>query len=141
MTRIQERHALTITNNLIVTDCAACGVVFAITEEFRASRQKDGKTFYCPNGHTLHYSESEAERLRKKLERTEQQLAWQRDMREGANRRADAAERKLRATKGVVTKMKKRAAAGICPCCNRHFVQLERHMANKHPDYAVEDPS
>jgi hypothetical protein len=34
--------------------------------------------------------------------------------------------------------MKKRAVAGVCPCCNRHFRELERHMASKHPKYASE---
>jgi hypothetical protein len=26
----------------------------------------------------------------------------------------------------------KRVNAGICPCCNRHFTDLERHMKSKH---------
>lgn len=30
--------------------------------------------------------------------------------------------------------IKKRVQGGACPCCNRHFVQLERHMATKHPE-------
>lgn len=141
MTRIQERHALTITDKLIVTDCAQCGVVFAITEEFRERRRADGKSLYCPNGHTLTYGKSEADKLREQLQERERRITFLRDMRAGADRRADAAERSLRATKGVVTKMKKRAAAGVCPCCNRHFAELERHMATKHPDYAEDGAS
>lgn len=27
-----------------------------------------------------------------------------------------------------------RIGAGICPCCNRTFSQLARHMQSKHPD-------
>jgi hypothetical protein len=26
-------------------------------------------------------------------------------------------------------------ANGVCPCCNRTFQNLARHMAGKHPDY------
>jgi hypothetical protein len=37
-------------------------------------------------------------------------------------------------------KARKRAAAALCPCCNRSFVQLRRHLASQHPDYKGEDP-
>lgn len=47
-----------------------------------------------------------------------------------AERRAHAA------TKGQLTKTRKRVAGGVCPCCNRSFVNLGRHMAGQHPDYA-----
>ena len=23
----------------------------------------------------------------------------------------------------------------VCPCCNRHFTDLQKHMASKHPGY------
>lgn len=32
---------------------------------------------------------------------------------------------------------KKRASAGVCPCCNRTVSQMARHMQAKHPDYNV----
>jgi hypothetical protein len=34
-----------------------------------------------------------------------------------------------------MTRIKKRVAAGVCPCCNRSFKDLARHMAGQHPDY------
>lgn len=39
-------------------------------------------------------------------------------------------------TKGVVTRTRNRIANGVCPCCDRSFTNLQRHMASKHPDYA-----
>lgn len=39
-----------------------------------------------------------------------------------------AAERELK-------KIQTRVKGGVCPCCNRSFVQLTRHMKTKHPDY------
>jgi hypothetical protein len=42
------------------------------------------------------------------------------------------------ATKGHLTRTKKRAASGVCPCCRRSFKQLRRHMQNKHPVYLAE---
>lgn len=44
----------------------------------------------------------------------------------------------MHAARGQVTRLKNRAAAGVCPCCNRTFHQLVRHMAAKHPDFAAE---
>lgn len=59
-----------------------------------------------------------------------------------ASRRADMAEdsrqhveNQLRATKGVVTKIKKRVSKGVCPCCNRSFENLKNHMESQHPEY------
>lgn len=51
----------------------------------------------------------------------------------------EAAQHQSRAFKGVVTKLKKRAANGVCPCCNRTFVDLARHMAGKHPTFLAEE--
>lgn len=41
--------------------------------------------------------------------------------------------------KGVATRLKNRAAHGVCPCCNRTFQQLARHMSAKHPDFKTAD--
>ena len=43
-----------------------CGVTYAIDNAFLQARQKDGKTFYCPNGCHRAYRETEADRERKK---------------------------------------------------------------------------
>ena len=37
--------------------------------------------------------------------------------------------------KGQVTRIKKRVANGVCPCCNRTFKDLAAHMSTQHPDY------
>lgn len=47
-------------------------------------------------------------------------------------------KRKCSAIKGVATRIKRRVSAGVCPCCNRTFQCLARHMATKHPDYQQE---
>jgi uncharacterized protein (UPF0212 family) len=44
-----------------------------------------------------------------------------------------------KATRTLKTQLKKvhvRVGHGVCPCCNRSFAQLRRHMAAKHPEYA-----
>lgn len=50
----------------------------------------------------------------------------------------EAAERRVSAAKGQVTKLKNRTAAGVCPCCTRSFENLKRHMATKHPAFTDE---
>lgn len=119
-------------------DCPACGVRFGVPTGYTANRRKDKRSFWCPNGHSMSYTESEADRLRRERDRLQQQLAlkddeirWQREIRE-------AAERSASARKGQITKLKKRAAAGVCPCCNRSFENLRRHMDSQHPGFAAE---
>jgi hypothetical protein len=118
---------------LETTDCAACGVLFAVDTEFLTRRRKDGKSFYCPNGHSLSYGKSEADKLREELkqktaayERATARAIFERDQRK-------ATERSLIATKGHVTRLRKHVQAGLCPYgCRRHFDDLERHIASKH---------
>jgi hypothetical protein len=64
------------------------------------------------------------------LQRARERAQAERDLREDT-------ERRLSAQKGATTRAKKRHAAAVCPCCNRSFVQLRRHMENKHPGYVA----
>lgn len=118
-------------------DCPECGIPFGVRKTFEDARRSDKRSFFCPNGHSLSYTESEADRLRKALETQKQQNARLADEAREANQRAEDARRATAAQKGVVTRLKNRAAAGVCPCCNRTFVNLQRHMAGKHPGFTA----
>jgi hypothetical protein len=127
---------ITRTVTLVDLSCCSCGLLFAVPERLKTQRQRDGGSFYCPNGHRQQFTVTEADRLREELER-------ERRHRERAETRAihyrdqaDAADRSAAAYKGQATKLRKRVANGVCPCCRRSFAQLGRHMATKHPDYA-----
>lgn len=120
--------------------CPECGIVFGAPIDFMGERRSDHKHFYCPNGHSLNFpGQTEAERLQRKLADAERRELWESERAKGEQRRADHAERRLAATKGVVTKMKKRVGAGVCPCCNRHFTALQRHMENQHPEFVKDE--
>lgn len=56
-----------------------------------------------------------------------------------ANREEDlrAAKAAHAVTKGKLTKTRNRIAKGVCPCCNRSFVNLGKHMAGQHPDFGA----
>lgn len=111
-------------------ECCNCGVVFAMPDYMMRRLKDQGGTFYCPNGHGQHYTKSEVQRLQEKLA---EQARAATHMAERA-KDAEAAEQKAQRE---IKRMKKRAAAGVCPCCNRTFQQLARHMKMKHPDHGA----
>lgn len=141
---IPSNRAAFLEKSIVVIECASCAVDFGIGADFQRRRLNDHEDFYCPNGHPNVYAgPSAAEKERRRLER-ELDAARSLAARE-SRRRADAeqdARRKdyeARAAKGQLTKTKKRVAAGVCPCCNRSFQNLAKHMAGQHPSYAGAD--
>jgi uncharacterized Zn finger protein (UPF0148 family) len=135
-TRI-ETYTLSHAADLWVSDCPECGIVFGIPTEMQKRRRKDGKEFYCPNGHGMSWHKTEADKEKEKRERAERQLAQERAWRDQAEAEAAHEKRRRAAAQGQVTKMKKRTGKGVCPVvgCKRHFANLEAHMESKHPEY------
>lgn len=134
--------------------CPTCMMWHGIPIEIEtAARARKGvMSIYCPNGHSWYFTAGESSEtlLRRERDRLKQQLAEKEDAiraeRERADRRVlyereqkEAAQRQAAARKGVVTRMKSRAAAGLCPCCNRTFENLHKHMGTKHPGYKAEE--
>lgn len=135
MTRITvTQGVMDISVSLTAHDCAWCGVVFAIPDRMTKERREDGQTFYCPNGHSLSYHESDTTKLRRQLADAKRDVDWFRDAEQREREQRQIAERSLTATKGVVTKMRKRAIAGACQFCHRTFANVARHVASQHPD-------
>jgi hypothetical protein len=135
----------TITESGIETEvaaisCGECGIAFSVPAWWRTERLRDHRTWYCPNGHPRAYNgETNEERRIRELEAEKQKLQrWHADARQDATIEREArksVERRLSATKGVLTRTKNRVARGVCPCCNRSFSALARHMATQHPEY------
>lgn len=140
---------VTVEQKLVTETCCNCGMLFAMTEEYvRRRRNAPGSKFHCPDGHPQHYTgKSEAAKLREQLEeerrlreRAQQNIAmWQDDAR-SAREEAEHQRHRANGYKGHATKITKRAKAGVCPCCNRTFAQLARHMATQHPTFTPEVP-
>lgn len=114
-----------------------CGRSFALPAARVRWLKESNETFWCPNCRGNRYfppGSSDKEKLERKLKRAEEE-------RNAARSRHLAERRSHIATKGHLTRKKKRAAAGVCPCCNRTFKQLAEHMQTKHPDYGSNQPT
>lgn len=113
-------------------ECGGCGVTFGIPSSLYTQYNNNGISVRCPNPNcrwpSMHRTESEVAKLKKQLESAQQSRRWAEESLEN--------ERKSHtATKGNLTKLKKRVHNGVCPCCKRSFQNLARHMKGKHPDY------
>jgi hypothetical protein len=125
---------MTYTGRLVVTSCW-CGIALAIPEDLHwiATRHKH-HTVYCPLGHKFVYGNTTEERLAE----TEAELKKERQRRVATTRLLRHEERSHAATRGHVTRKRKqleRVSNGVCPCCNRSFTDLRKHMKTKHPEY------
>ena len=118
-----------------VTVCASCGIQFAAPNVFLEKRREDGKTLYCPNGHSLSWGKTDIDRLREQLEREKARLESARKALTVEVQEHQQTKHALRGQKAANTRIKNRIAKGVCPCCNRHFENLRRHMTTQHPDF------
>ena len=120
---------------LFFDTCPTCKAGHAFPMSLYYSAKANSKiSIVCPHGHEWHYKsqrqiDEEAE-VRRERDRLKQMLAQKDD-------EIGQAVRQVRAARGQVTRLRNRAKAGMCPCCNRHFVNLERHMASKHSEETV----
>jgi DNA repair exonuclease SbcCD ATPase subunit len=123
--------------------CPVCGIHYALDESFSNEKYKVNGSWYCPNGHSLVFTQSKADKLAKELEAKQKQLTsefenrvyYQNRLLE-TQKQLDITDRTLKASKTRLKKTKQRVAAGVCPCCNRSFQNLHRHMNGQHPGYA-----
>jgi hypothetical protein len=113
-------------NETLVTTSCWCGINLAVPSNLFRMAHDNGKSIYCPLGHSFGWSDT----FQTKYEREQKRVKATRDL-------LAAEERSHAATRGQMTKLKKRVHAGVCPCCQRSFQNVARHMKTKHPDYEV----
>lgn len=123
-----------------VQECITCGIPFTVPLTVLEQHRRCGGYHHCPSGHSQGWSKDRSRegQDKRELDRLRQQQAQWDDERRELQRAADVERRRSAAARGQVTKLKKRAAAGVCPCCNRTFQDLQRHMSNKHPAFVSE---
>lgn len=125
-----------------VNDCPTCGVVYALTKEYEARRLEDGRSWHCPNGHSMLFRKPESQKQRERAESLAKQLERANIGRQAARDQADAAERSARAYKGHMTRLRNRVANGVCPVagCHRNFANVKAHVIGQHPEWASGHP-
>lgn len=126
---------ITTSVTLAVTECPTCFTEHAIPRRMYRDRLANGGSVYCPNGHPWVFCEPENDKLKRQLEQSRRirdslsaSLTAERDQRL-------AAQRSAAARLGQLTKLRNRVGNGVCPCCNRSFANLARHMDSQHPDF------
>lgn len=140
MTTRYRGEEIVESQSLVVETCCSCHVLFAMPNSLQRRGRTDASVwFYCPNGHRQHYTSEldKVERLEKEkrqLEDAKSRLLRQRD---DAQSEAEHQKAVARGYKGAMVQTKKRAAKGVCPVagCRRHFVDVQRHIASKHPGW------
>ena len=127
-----ERELYVNVHLVSMGSCWKCGIQIAAPDNFVQKCRENLSPFYCANGHRAYFQDSETTRLRAELETARRERDW-------AQKGRDKAQRSAAAYKGNVTRIKGRIANGVCPCCNRSFENLSRHMKTKHPSFDPKD--
>jgi hypothetical protein len=130
-----------VTVELTEIDCGRCGGTYAINERYREDCEFKGASWHCPYCEcSWGYSKNnERKRLKSQIARLETANDQVQAELSGERRRHNGTRNSLRTQKGVTTKLKNRAKAGMCPVCHRTFKQLKSHMDCKHPGYAEKE--
>lgn len=116
------------TITMVTVACCNCGCVFGMPSDLDSAFQQDSdKYFYCPNGHRQHYSKSTETKLREQLQQ-EKDKAWR--IQQDLERQVENEQ----LAKKKVERQLKRIHRGVCPCCNRTFHNIQRHMETRHPE-------
>ena len=118
---------------LVTEQCCNCGMTFAMTQDFQERKLKDRESFYCPRGHSQHYTgKSETQKLKVQLDKTQKQLAQQLSATANLRVQRDSIH-------NTYNRMRDRVKNGVCPCCNRSFQNLRDHMKTQHPEFGSHD--
>jgi NMD protein affecting ribosome stability and mRNA decay len=120
--------------NLCPLTCGECGIVFSVPDKWLEGRRESHETFYCPNGHLRYFAqENKVEKMNRLL--AQEQAAHDQTKAALRDKKEQLAEEEKKAAR-----LKKRVGNGVCPCCNRSFTNLQRHMHTKHPDFTGDQP-
>jgi DNA-binding XRE family transcriptional regulator len=111
---------------LSTIECYKCHCIFAIPREMNDRLLKTHDNFFCPAGHAQHYlGLTPEQKLQRELDEKQRQLE-----------REEARAARLKTERDQVarahSRMRVRVMNGVCPCCNRTFQNLMRHMKTEH---------
>lgn len=115
-----------LVRKMVNISCGECGIVFGVPDDWYLNRTRKHTGWYCPNGHCRAFkSESDIDKAQRLANEAQAQANQEQHLRlvaERARNKAIAEKKRL----------EKRVAHGVCLCCNRTFINLQRHMKTKH---------
>jgi ssDNA-binding Zn-finger/Zn-ribbon topoisomerase 1 len=122
----------TLTESVVLQSmtCYNCGITYALPERYLRERRENGGSWVCPNGHSSVFRQSEVEKLTQQLQFEQRRSAEALEREKAAQRAREVTERKFK-------RHRRRVSNGVCPCCNRSFVNLGRHMKTQHPEAVI----
>jgi hypothetical protein len=133
---------ITAFTELTTITCSGCSGAYAISTVFmEEARRKGGfaQCWSCPYCKSERgFGESEKSKLESKIAALERSRAYLEQSRTEARQEAEHFRKSRDGIKGALVKQKKRIGKGACPCCNRFFPNLHRHMLSKHPEHATQ---
>lgn len=122
-------------------ECYKCGIQFKVPDMFYRAKKSDHSSFHCPAGHGQFFTpgKSDEDIQRDRANRLDRQLASEQTRHAQTRAGKRDAENRERAQKGAKTRLKNQIAQGKCPCCNKVYKSLAKHMKKKHPEFEKEN--
>lgn len=138
---------LTVSTELTTITCPSCGGTYAISHAFQNEARQQGGFKHCwtcpycktSRGYGKSSHEEEKEQLEAKIAALAREKQWAEERKAYYEKEAAHFRKSRDGMRGVLAKERKRVGNGVCPCCNRSFGNLQRHMATKHPKHANAD--
>lgn len=97
--------------NMVQVGCYNCNMPFLIPEWLNQQCLETGRSYYCPScGRGTMYTESELNRLKQQLSSAEKRAESWMQFYDGECARHEHTEARRRATKGQLTRIRKRAS-------------------------------
>ncbi len=131
--------ALTFNGTVYVWEqCGTCGVWYTVPEIVYEHQRKMGGFHTCPSGHSWGWKQGQGEdafdALRRERDQAVQEKARLEDEARAAWETANEQVAQRSKIERELKRVRQRITHGVCPCCNRSFANVQRHMKSKHPN-------
>lgn len=128
MSATQYAYGTQTSVQIVAYWCDGCGIPYGLPEGFIEQRREDHQAWTCPNGCRRHFKPGMSDK---------QKLANEQARNTALQDQLSAAIREGESIRVTLLRDRARFANSVCPCCNRSFENVRRHMTTKHPEYDV----
>lgn len=128
-------RAINIQVPMTAVTCGECGGSYAITSRHFTQCRERGESWNCPYCRIGwgFAGRGEIADLKQKLEQANRRADFLATHGQRMAEERDHEKRRAASIKGHLTRYRTRVGRGVCPCCNRSFENLRRHMESQHP--------